>query len=113
MSRGGQPKPFQGPQRTCVACRKVRLRSSLRRLLIGPDGLCLDRGEGLPGRGAYVCPEDPACAAKAVKVLPRALQVKHLDVSVDDLRRILAGERPEVPVFEARPDDDGPVGGFG
>jgi len=112
MSRGGQPTPFSGPQRTCVGCRSVRLRTSMKRLLVGPDGLCLDRGEGLPGRGAYVCGE-AACVPKAVRSLGRALKVKHLEVSVDDLRRILAGDRPEVPVFEARPDDDGPVGGFG
>ena len=49
------------PQRTCVACRKVRPDRELIRLVRISDGsVGVDTGRKKVGRGAYLCPE-PEC----------------------------------------------------
>ena len=56
-----------GPQRTCVACREVRAKVQLARLVRRPDGVVIvDRTGTSPGRGAYVCRET-GCASRLVK----------------------------------------------
>ena len=46
------------PQRTCVACRKVRAKRELIRLVRVADGsIEIDTGGKKEGRGAYLCPE--------------------------------------------------------
>ena len=45
------------PQRTCVACRKVKAKRELIRLVRIADGSVeVDIGERKAGRGAYLCP---------------------------------------------------------
>jgi len=45
------------PQRTCVACRKVRAKRELIRLVRTTDGgVEIDAGGKKAGRGAYLCP---------------------------------------------------------
>ena len=47
----------QLPQRTCVACRKVKAKRELIRLVRIADGSVeVDTGEKKAGRGAYLCP---------------------------------------------------------
>ena len=52
------------PMRTCISCRSRRPKSEVLRIVRGPDGLCEDPAQRLPGRGAYLCP-DPRCVDAA------------------------------------------------
>lgn len=48
----------QVPQRTCLACRKVRAKREVIRIVRIPDGSVeIDAGGKKAGRGAYLCPE--------------------------------------------------------
>lgn len=52
------------PLRTCVACRCARPQAELLRLTSGPGGtwhLTAPGAQRLPGRGRYLCAEQPAC----------------------------------------------------
>ena len=63
--------------RMCVACRQMRNKKELVRVVRTPEGaVCLDKTGRANGRGAYVCPS-LACLNKAVKAraLDRALEV--------------------------------------
>ncbi|HLB25751.1 MAG TPA: YlxR family protein, partial [Nitrospirota bacterium] len=53
------------PQRSCIACRRKGEKGELIKLAAGPDGVVIDYGERLPGRGAYVCAEK-ACIEKGL-----------------------------------------------
>ena len=54
------------PQRTCVACRQVKSKRELIRVVHAPDGaVCVDETGKAHGRGAYLC-RDRACWEKAV-----------------------------------------------
>ncbi len=45
------------PQRTCLACRQVKAKRELIRLVHTPDGnIEIDTGGKKAGRGAYLCP---------------------------------------------------------
>jgi uncharacterized protein len=47
------------PQRTCIACRKVRAKGDLLRIIGTPQGdLIIDRPGREPGRGIYLCPTE-------------------------------------------------------
>ena len=49
------------PQRTCLACREVKSKRELMRLVNTPGGVIeVDPGGRKPGRGAYLC-RDLAC----------------------------------------------------
>jgi len=55
------------PQRTCVACGKVRPKRELIRLVrISGGGVEVDTGGKRAGRGAYLCPA-PGCWEIALK----------------------------------------------
>ncbi len=55
------------PQRTCVACRRIRPQRELVRLVRRPGGeIEIDTAGKKEGRGAYLCPER-ACWEKALK----------------------------------------------
>lgn len=54
------------PQRTCVACRQVKAKRELIRVVRDADGrLSVDLRGKAPGRGAYLCP-DAACLARGI-----------------------------------------------
>jgi predicted RNA-binding protein YlxR (DUF448 family) len=63
------------PMRMCVACREMRAKKDLMRVVRTETGLVLDRSGKLNGRGAYLC-RDAACLSKAIKTraLERALE---------------------------------------
>ena len=64
------------PMRMCVACREMRAKKDLMRVVrTAEDGLALDLTGKLSGRGAYLC-RDAACVQKAIKTraLERALE---------------------------------------
>ncbi len=67
----------EGPERTCVACRQVKPKVELVRLVRGSDGRAtVDHRQRATGRGAYTCPT-PECLDKALAGgrLGRALKV--------------------------------------
>lgn len=66
------------PERMCTACREMKEKRQLLRVVRTPAGeLALDKGGKMAGRGAYLC-RDAACLQKARKAhsLDRALKVK-------------------------------------
>ncbi len=80
------------PQRTCIACRQVRGKSELLRIVRTPSGaVAADATGKLAGRGAYLC-RDESCLAQAMKQkkLGRALGVT-IDPEVADEVRALIG----------------------
>ena len=64
--------PKKIPLRQCVGCREMKPKKELIRVVRSPEGdVSLDFKGKLPGRGAYVCP-DEACLTRARK--SRALE---------------------------------------
>jgi predicted RNA-binding protein YlxR (DUF448 family) len=54
-------RPDHVPMRTCAACRQVRPKRSLTRIVRDPDGaVAVDLTGKAAGRGTYIC-DDPAC----------------------------------------------------
>ena len=94
------------PQRSCVACRQVRPKAELLRVVRTPLGeVRVDRSGKLAGRGAYLCPS-AACAAQAVKQkrLGRALGAAVGPEVTEEITGLLAGgETAEGP--ESKPSD--------
>lgn len=65
------------PMRMCIGCRERRPKRELVRVVRSPEGIVtLDRTGKASGRGAYVCADQPACLAKAMRshALERALE---------------------------------------
>lgn len=54
MATKHSKKPKHIPQRTCVGCRQVLAKRELIRLVSNADGVQIDPGGKLPGRGAYL-----------------------------------------------------------
>ena len=89
------------PQRTCVACRKVRAKRDLVRIVRSPAGeLSVDLRGKVAGRGAYLDP-DPACLDKGLRdgAIARALEVviaqdvaERLRSQMDDAAKVRRGE---------------------
>ncbi len=46
------------PERTCIVCRRKGRKGELIRMTDSPAGVIIDYTEKLPGRGAYICPEN-------------------------------------------------------
>jgi len=76
------------PQRSCVACGRVRPKRELIRIVRTPSGeVKIDLTGKVSGRGAYVDP-DPGCAERAVREgrLQHALEVP-IPVEIIDVVR--------------------------
>lgn len=85
-------RPDHIPMRTCAACREVRPKRSLTRIVRAPDGtVAIDPTGKMAGRGTYIC-DDPACReprrlAEAVKralgaaVEPGTLRIEVMDAA--------------------------------
>lgn len=55
------------PERTCIACREIKPKNELIRIVRGVDGtVSIDFTGKASGRGAYIC-DDEACIRKCVK----------------------------------------------
>ena len=54
------------PMRTCIACKTVKPKRELIRIVKNESGIFLDRTGKKNGRGAYIC-DDPECFAKLKK----------------------------------------------
>ena len=58
------PKTKKIPLRTCIACREMKPKGEMTRVVRNADGeIKLDPTGKAPGRGAYVC-NDPVCLKK-------------------------------------------------
>lgn len=78
--------------RMCVACREMRAKKELCRVVRTPEGeVFIDESGRANGRGAYLC-RDTACLDKAVKsrALERALEAKVSTEMMVALREALA-----------------------
>jgi uncharacterized protein len=79
------------PQRTCIACRQVKERKDLIRLVSIEKGVAeIDPSGKKPGRGAYLCPRK-TCWESALKKnrLDYALRTKLHDDSRQTLREYI------------------------
>lgn len=57
----------RAPQRSCIACRRVRPKQELLRVVRTPRGeIAADPAGKTPGRGAYICPAEE-CFGMALK----------------------------------------------
>lgn len=87
------PKVRKIPTRMCVACKQMKPKRELIRVVRTADGgVRVDPTSKIAGRGAYVCPTEQ-CADAGVREgrLQHALEVP-IPVEVhDDLRRVIAG----------------------
>ena len=83
--------PKKTPMRMCVACRQMRPKKELVRIVRTPEGeIRLDATGRANGRGAYLC-ASAVCLERAVKTraLERALETKPGDEVVSALREAL------------------------
>jgi len=86
-------RPRHIPQRSCVACRQVRPKAELLRVVRTPTGeIQVDVAGKVAGRGAYVCRRSE-CVEQALgqKKLGRALGVR-VSEQVAEAIRAQAGE---------------------
>lgn len=64
-------------ERTCIACRASRPKDAVVRVAVAAGRVVLDYREKLPGRGAYVCPEQECIRrAFARDALSKAMRMK-------------------------------------
>jgi hypothetical protein len=81
------------PMRMCVACREMKPKKELIRVVRTPEGdVIADETGRKNGRGAYLCRSE-ACLNKALKIraLDRALEQPLSEAAVDALRQVIAG----------------------
>ena len=86
------------PMRMCVACREMKPKKELIRVVRTPEGeIVADETGRKNGRGAYLCRSE-ACLNKALKIraLDRALEQPLTEAAVDALRQVIAGGGNEV-----------------
>ena len=79
--------------RMCVACREMKPKKELIRVVRTPEGdMVADETGRKNGRGAYLCRSE-ACLNKALKTraLDRALEQPLSEAAVDALRQVIAG----------------------
>ena len=79
--------------RMCVACREMKPKKELIRVVRTPEGeIAADETGRKNGRGAYLCRSE-ACLNKALKIraLDRALEQPLTEAAVDALRQVIAG----------------------
>ena len=82
------------PMRMCVACREMKPKKELIRIVRTPEGpVEADLTGTKNGRGAYLCRSEE-CLEKAIKIhaLDRALDVRLDSTGVENIREILRGE---------------------
>jgi len=85
------------PQRMCVACRQMKNKKDLIRVVRTPEGeTILDTTGKKAGRGAYICP-DETCLQKAIKTksLERILKTKIDEETWESIRGQLAKQVAE------------------
>jgi len=84
-------RPKHVPQRTCIACRSVRSKGDLLRIVRTPQGVVeVDSTGKAAGRGAYICRSE-ACAETAVrqKKLVRALGMDAGEAILEKIKEVI------------------------
>lgn len=82
----------RAPQRTCVACREVKDKRELTRIVRLPDGnVSIDPRGRLAGRGAYIC-ANPDCWQACLNS-NRLDYVLKTNIAPDERKRLLAEGR--------------------
>ena len=82
--------PKKIPLRQCLACREMKPKRELIRVVRSPEGkVSLDSKGKMPGRGAYLCP-GAECLKRAVKskALSRAFGVPIPESIIEELTEI-------------------------
>lgn len=81
------------PMRTCIACRTVKPKKELIRIVKSEDGISLDRTGRKNGRGAYIC-DDAECIAKLKKgkLLNRTFSMPVADETYDKIAEEFFGK---------------------
>ena len=85
------------PMRMCVACREMRPKKELIRVVRTPEGeIVADETGRRNGRGAYLCRSE-GCLNKALKIeaLDRALEQPLSEEAAAYLRQVIAGDGNE------------------
>lgn len=85
-------KTKKTPMRMCVACREMKGKKELIRIVRSSEGeIHLDLTSKAPGRGAYLCAQGP-CLERAIKTraLERALNHKVDEAVFEQLKEELA-----------------------
>jgi predicted RNA-binding protein YlxR (DUF448 family) len=87
------------PQRTCIACRTVRPKRELVRVVRTAEGTVLvDESGKRSGRGAYLCRQQVCWeSALSQRKLDRALKVTVPAEAIDGLREYAAGLPKQLP----------------
>lgn len=79
------------PQRTCLGCGKKQAKRKLLRIICLDGKIRLDRQQNLPGRGTYLCLNDPCLFSletkKKLKLWQRALKHPVSQLQLLNLRR--------------------------
>lgn len=68
------------PKRMCIACRQMKPKAELVKIVKTPDGARYDESQKMFGRGAYIC-KNAECIGAAAK--RRAIS-KHFKMPVDE-----------------------------
>lgn len=81
------------PMRTCIACKTVKPKKELIRIVKSEEGVSLDRTGRKNGRGAYIC-DDANCIAKLKKgkLLNRAFSMPVSDADYDKISEEFFGK---------------------
>lgn len=83
-------RPKKVPMRRCIACREIKSKKLLLRVVKSPEGeIFLDPTGRKNGRGAYLC-NDPSCFDKAWKT--RALNREYKMEVPDEIYVMLRNE---------------------
>ena len=79
------------PQRMCASCRRHADKSFFLRVVRSADGAAVfDPTQVMPGRGAYLCPEETCLnRARKTSLLNRHLSIHTGDTIYDELQQYL------------------------
>ena len=86
------PKKKHNPQRICIACRQVKNKQALIRIVRTPEQrIVVDETGKAQGRGAYLC-KQTACWQKALNrgIISRALKTPLTDQDAAALKQYVA-----------------------
>lgn len=86
-----QPKQKHVPHRVCIACREAAGKRTLVRIVRTKAGVQVDSSGKMPGRGAYLHP-DQACwqAALSSNRLAQSLRTKVSDEDLQEIEAVFA-----------------------
>lgn len=81
------------PKRMCIACRQMKPKKELIRIVKNGDETVLDIHQKLGGRGAYICKNEECIdAAKKRRALSRHFKTAVDDKVYDAAKAVTAGE---------------------